>query len=44
VLAQIEAESAWKETSSTRELAASQAKEGVAAAAEAWPRDPLARC
>jgi hypothetical protein len=43
VLARTEAESARKETSSARELAASQAEEDVAAAAEAWPRHP-ARC
>jgi hypothetical protein len=44
VLARIEAESAQKETSSAREVAASQAEEDVAAAAEAWLRHPLARC
>jgi hypothetical protein len=44
VLARIEAESARKETSSARELAASQAEEDVAAAAGAWPRHPRARC
>jgi hypothetical protein len=44
VLARIEAESARKETSSARELAASQTEEDVVAAAEAWPRHPLARC
>jgi hypothetical protein len=44
VLARIEAESAQKETSSGREMAASQAEEDVAAAARAWPRHPLARC
>jgi hypothetical protein len=44
VLARTEAESARKETSSARELAASQAEEDVAAAAGAWPRHPLARC
>jgi hypothetical protein len=44
VLARIEAESARKETSSARELAASQAEEDVAAVAGAWPRHPLAWC
>jgi hypothetical protein len=44
VLARTEAKSARKETSSARELAASQAEEDVAAAAEAWPRHLLARC
>jgi hypothetical protein len=44
VLARTEAKSARKETSSARELAASQAEEDVAAAAGAWPRHPLARC
>jgi hypothetical protein len=44
VLARIETESARKETSSARELAASQAEEDVAAAARAWPRHSLARC
>jgi hypothetical protein len=44
VLARADAESAQKETSSAREMAASQAEEDVAAAAGAWPRHPLARC
>jgi hypothetical protein len=44
VLAWIEAESARKETSSARELAASQAEEDVAVAAGAWPRHLLAWC
>jgi hypothetical protein len=44
VLARIEAESARKETSSAREMAAFQAEEDVAAAAGAWPRHLLARC
>jgi hypothetical protein len=44
VLVRTEAESARKETSSARELAASQAEEDVAAAAGAWLRHPLARC
>jgi hypothetical protein len=43
VLARTDAESARKETSSAREMAASQAEEGVAAAARAWPRHLLAR-
>jgi hypothetical protein len=44
VLARTDAESARKETSSARETAASRAKEGVAAAAGAWPKHLLARC
>jgi hypothetical protein len=44
VLARIEAESARKETSSAREMAASQAEEDVVAAAGVWPRHLLARC
>jgi hypothetical protein len=44
VLARTDAESARKETSSTREMVASQAKEGVAAAAGAWPKHLLAQC
>jgi hypothetical protein len=44
VLARTEAESARKETSSAREMAASQAEEDVVAAAGAWPRHLLARC
>jgi hypothetical protein len=44
VLAQTDAESARKETLLAREMAASQAEEGVAAAAGAWPRHLLARC
>jgi hypothetical protein len=44
VLVQTDAESARKETSSARETATSQAEEGVAAAAGAWPRHLLVRC
>jgi hypothetical protein len=44
VLARTDAESAQKESSSTREMAASQAEEDVAAAAGAWPKHLLARC
>jgi hypothetical protein len=44
VLARTEAELARKETLSARELAASQAEEDVVAAAEAWPKHPLAWC
>jgi hypothetical protein len=44
VLARTEAESARKETSSAREMAASQAEEDVEAVAGAWPRHLLARC
>jgi hypothetical protein len=44
MLARTEAESARKETSSAREMAASQAEEDVVAAAGAWPRHLLARC
>jgi hypothetical protein len=44
VLARTDAESAQKETSLAREMAASQAKEDVVAAAGAWPRHLLVRC
>jgi hypothetical protein len=44
VLARTEAESARKETSSVREMVASQAEEDVVAVAGAWPRHLLARC
>jgi hypothetical protein len=44
VLARTDAESARKETSSAQETAASQAEEGVAAAAGAWPKHLLTRC
>jgi hypothetical protein len=44
VLARTEAESAQKETSSARELVASQAEKDVVAAAGAWPRHPRAWC
>jgi hypothetical protein len=43
VLAQTDAESARKETSSAWEMAASQAEEDVVAAVGAWPRHLLAR-
>jgi hypothetical protein len=44
VLPRADEESARKETSSAREMAASQAEEDVAAAAGAWPKHLLARC
>jgi hypothetical protein len=44
VLAWTDEELARKETSSSWEMAASQAEEDVAAAARAWPRHLLARC
>jgi hypothetical protein len=44
VLARTDAESARKETSSAREMAASQAEEHVVAVAGAWPRHLLALC
>jgi hypothetical protein len=44
VLARTDAESARKETSSTWEMAASQAEEDVVAAAGAWPRHLPAWC
>jgi hypothetical protein len=44
VLARTDAKSTRKETSSAREMAASQAEEDVVAATGAWPRHLLARC
>jgi hypothetical protein len=44
VLARTDAESARKETSLAREMAASQAEDDVVVAAGAWPRHLLARC
>jgi hypothetical protein len=44
VLVRTDAESARKETSSAREMAASYAKEDVVAATGVWPRHLLARC